>query len=345
MQPSILQDEILQQPQVIRQFLERESENVARLASSLRGNFEYVVIAARGTSDNAARYAAYLLGAHNRLQVALATPSLYTVYRHPPSLKHALVIGISQSGQSPDIVSVLDEGKRQGRPTVAITNVETSPLALAADHVIPLHAGAEQATAATKTYTASLAAIALLSVCLAEDEAMRADLKQLPDQMSAALTGLEFLHTRAERYRYMTSCVVIGRGFNYATAFEVALKLKELTGVVAEPYSSADFLHGPIAMVGAGFPVFVIAPTGAVLSDMKTLVARVKELGAECLVASDDEELLAAAQLPMPLPRVAEWLSPMVSVLPGQLFGLALARSRGLDPDHLRGITKVTETW
>ncbi len=342
---SVLRNEIFQQPEIVRQFIRRETRQVSRLANSLRGKFEYVVLAARGTSDNAARYATYLLGARNRLQVALATPSLYTVYRRPPSLKHALVIGISQSGQSPDIVSVLEEGQRRGQPTLAITNDGASPLAHAAHDVILLDAGIEQAVAATKTYTASLVAIGLLSAQLADAADVMAELEQLPDWMSATLAGLEFLQVRTERYRYMTYCVVIGRGYNYATAFEIALKIKELTGVVAEPYSPADFLHGPIAMIRSGFPVIAIAPSGDVFADMQKMVAEVTQLGAECLVVSNDSNLLASARLAIPLPAVPEWLSPMVAVLPGQVFGLELARARDLDPDRPRGLTKVTETW
>ena len=342
----MLASEINQQPQVIRRLLEREAENVARLAAELRGRFNYVVIAARGTSDNAARYAKYLFGVHNQLSVALATPSLFTLYRRPPSLEQALVMGISQSGQSPDIVSVIQEGKRQGQPTLAITNDNSSPLAQAAEYVLPLHAGPEKAVAATKTYTASLATLALLSSALAEDPTRLAQLQRLPGRMQETLEGLQPAMRRVERYRYMADCSVIGRGYNYATAFEIALKIKELTQVVAEPYSSADFLHGPIAMIRPGFPVMVIAPAGAVLEDVHNLVLKVNKLGAESLIISDQQALLEAAELPLPLPpNLPEWLTPLPAVLPGQLFGLALARVRGLDPDQPRGLQKVTETW
>ena len=171
MASSILEQEIKEQPFVVQRLLDRERPAAERLAADLRGKFGYVLIAARGTSDNAARYAQYLFGTHNQLQVALATPSLFTSYHTPPSLTGALVIGISQSGRSPDIISVVEEGKRQGRPTLVITNDPQSPLALAADHVINLDAGTERAVAATKTYTSSLAALALISVSLAKDEA------------------------------------------------------------------------------------------------------------------------------------------------------------------------------
>jgi len=346
MSQTILEQEIREQPLVIQRVLERERPHVARLAEELRGTFDYVLIAARGTSDNAARYAQYLLGAHNRLQVALATPSLYTSYCAPPSLKGALVLGISQSGRSPDIIAVVEEARRQGRPTVVLTNATGSPLAQAADHVIDLQAGPENAVAATKTYTSSLAALALVSSCLAGDDAALAALQKLPVLMQQTLDGLWARMPRVERYRYMDRCSVVGRGFNYATAFEISLKLKELTRTVAEPYSSADFLHGPVAMVQAGFPVMVVAPGGQVLEDMRTLTERLVESRAERIVISDDAEILKQAHLALPLPAgVPEWLSPAVAVLPGQLFGLGLAQARGLSPDRPEGITKVTETW
>ncbi len=342
----MLENEIHQQPQVIGQLLEREAENVKRLVDELRGQFDYVVIAARGTSDNAARYAKYLFGADNRLSVALATPSLYTMYGRPPSLKRALVLGISQSGQSPDIVSVIKEASRQGQPTLAITNDTGSPLAQAASHVLSLRAGSEKAIAATKTYTASLATLALISASLAEDATRLEQLQQLPDLVQETLTGLQSVMRRVERYRYMTDCAVIGRGYNYATAFEIALKIKELTRVVAEPYSSADFQHGPIAMIQRGFPVILIAPTGAVFEDMRNTVLDLKKLKAECLIISDDQMLLELAEIGLPLPAdVPEWLTPVLSVLPGQLFALTLACVKGLDPDRPEGLRKVTETW
>ena len=169
----ILIKEILEQPEVLNNFIQNQSKNVADICEKVKGKFDYILIAARGTSDNAARYAQYLLGSYNEIQVALATPSLYTTYQTPPSLKGALVIGISQSGQSPDIVSVISTANKQGRPTICITNDPTSPLALEADYVIPLGCGVEKAIAATKTYTSTLSALSLLSCYLSEDRNSR----------------------------------------------------------------------------------------------------------------------------------------------------------------------------
>jgi glutamine---fructose-6-phosphate transaminase (isomerizing) len=342
---SILETEISQQPGVIRRLIEAEAPNARRIAGLVQGKYRYGFIAARGSSDNAARYAQYLFGAHNQMPVVLATPSLFTLYRTPPRLDEALVIAISQSGQSPDIVEVIAEGRRQGRPTIAITNEPDSPLAREAEHLIQLHSGLEQAVAATKTYTASLMALALLSAALEGNPSRLEALSCLPDAMQRTLDGLQPSLKRVERYRYMAHSIVIGRGFNYATAFEVSLKIKELTRVITEPYSSADFRHGPIAMVGDGFPVIVIAMHGSVNEDIQDLIAEVKEKNAELLVISDEPRLLEQAQFPLPIPAgLEEWLTPMVAVLPGQLFGMALARAKGLDPDKPVGLKKVTET-
>lgn len=345
MKASILHNEIMEQPQVVRRLIGEEGSHVAQIAQELGGKFDYMLIAARGTSDNAARYAQYLFGVYNHLPVALATPSLFTLYHEPPRLGKALVVAISQSGQSPDIVEVVAEAGRQGRPTIAITNDPHSPLAAQAAHVIPLQTGPERAVAATKTYTASLAALALFSTMLKSDEPRLNQLDQMPGFMEQTLSGLDEALARVERYRYMDHCTVIGRGFNYSTAFETALKIKELTRTVAEPYSSADFRHGPIAMVRDGFPVIVVAPSGAVAADVSDLVFDLKQRGGELLLISDDRALLELAHLALPIPTgLPEWLTPLVAVLPGQLFALALTWAKGYDPDRPAGITKVTET-
>jgi glucosamine--fructose-6-phosphate aminotransferase (isomerizing) len=346
MSGEILRKEIHQQPEVVAKFFEAENQLVRKLANRLRGTFQYMIIAARGTSDNAARYAKYLFGAQNRIPVALATPSLFTLYDRPPQMTGALVIGISQSGQSPDIIAVLEEARDQGQATLAITNDPDSPLAKASGDVIALHAGPENAVAATKTYTASIMAFALLSCHLQEDQKRLAILQRIPTLVEQTLIENASVVELAERYRFMEHCVVIGRGFNYATAFEISLKIKELTRVIAEPYSSADFLHGPIAVVKEGFPILLVAPRGEVLENIKALAERLKTLQAEVLVISDEPALLSRADVAMPLQaEVPEWISPLLAVLPGQLYSLGLAQARGLDPDHPLGLTKITETW
>lgn len=346
LEKSNLFNEIYQQPEVLRRLLSEQQAVIAALAAEIkRRDIVHVVIAARGTSDNAGRYAQYLLGAVNRLSVGLATPSLFSIYKQPPRFGNALVLGISQSGKSPDIVAVLAEARKQGALTAAITNVPDSDLGQQADFVINQGAGEEKAVAATKTYTSQLAAIAMLSAELAGNSEMQSALGRMPEVVSATLHMNNAIARVAERYRYMRDCVVIGRGYNYATAFELALKMKELTYIIAEPYSSADFMHGPLALIEHGFPAIVIAPAGVVLPEMQEFIRTLRQREAEVIVISDDDATLAQARIPLKLPQpVPEWLSPIAAIVPGQLLAMHLAAVRDYDPDHPRGLRKVTET-
>jgi len=341
-----LLQEIMEQPQALQRLIEEEYGNIQGVAEHIRSQkIHHVLIAARGSSDNVAIYAKYLLGMMNGLPVALAAPSMYTVYDAPPRLRDTLVVAISQSGMSPDIVAVVQDARRQGMLTLALTNAPDSRLAHAAEHVIQLRAGEERSVAATKTYTTELAAVALLSVALGEDTARLEQVRAIPEAIKKTLTVSDVVKQGAQRYRYMSHCVVIGRGYNYATAFEVSLKLKELTYSDANPYSSADFMHGPIAIVDSGFPVWLVAPAGQVTADALKLAQALRDREAEMIVTSDKKALLRFAQTPLPLyAPVAEWLSPITAVVPGQLFAYHLAVARGLDPEKPRGLRKVTET-
>ncbi|HEU0001542.1 MAG TPA: SIS domain-containing protein [Ktedonobacteraceae bacterium] len=341
---SLLEQEITSQPEVIARLLDRETRHVAQVAAQLPP-FDYALIAARGSSDYAATYAQYAWTGLAGYPVALAAPSLLTMYHAAPRLASALVVGISQSGQSPDILAVLEEGKRQGRPTLAITNDGASPLAALADHVIELHAGPEQSVAATKTYTAELAVMAMLAAALSGDGRNMDALQQLPETIEKTLRLFAPIAQHVERYRYMDRCITIGRGYNYATSFELALKLKELTYVMATAYSSADFRHGPIATVESGLPVFLVMPTGATFADMLELAKDLQQRGAELLVISESKDALSLARTALPIaPGIPEWLSPLNAIIPGQLVALHLALAKGLNPDIPRGLHKVTRT-
>jgi glutamine---fructose-6-phosphate transaminase (isomerizing) len=342
-----LHAEIFEQPERLDSLLNNQRQTVLDIAKAIQSrNVQYAFLAARGTSDNAGRYANYLWGAHNRIPLALATPSLFTYYQSPPRLNNALVVGVSQSGQSPDIISVLDEGRKQGCLTLAITNIPDSPLANAAEFVLDIQAGPEKAVAATKTYTAELMAIAMISAALNNSEERWKELASISKWADQSLALDKDIAQMTQRYRYMSQCVVLGRGFNYATAFEWALKLKELTYLIAEPYSSADFQHGPIAMVEGGFPVLAVAPNGKVLESMREMLTRLrKEKDAELVVISDDANILSLAQSPIQLPpQIPEWLTPLVSIIPAQLFACHLTEVKGFDTEKPRSITKVTET-
>jgi glucosamine--fructose-6-phosphate aminotransferase (isomerizing) len=325
-----LYQEIREQPACLRRLLDGQlgrAEEIARAIRARRPRFVY--LAARGTSDNAGRYAQYVLGWHHALPVALATPSLFSLFGRPPDLADALVIGISQSGQSPDIVRVVEHGASQGALTLAITNSPDSPLA------------------ATKTYTSQLFAVALLSAALADAGAHRADLARVPAAMESALGREDAVRRVAERFRAMDRCVVLGRGFHFATAHEWALKLKELGHVAAEPYSPADFQHGPIAVLERGFPVLAVASRGAAFDDTMALLRRIgARQDVELLVVSDADEALALGGAALPFDAgLPEWLTPIAAIVPAQLFCLHLARAKGLDEESPPGLTKVTRTW
>ena len=266
-----LRDEIREQPEVAARLLRDGRPEIEAIADRLIARLadreiDHVVIAARGTSDHAAIYAQYLFGAHLRLPVALATPSLISLYGVEPRLDRSLVIGVSQSGQSPDIVGVVAAARRQGAPTIALTNDAGSDLAAAAEHHIDLRAGPERAVAATKTYTAELLAIALLVTALEArlnpTAGRDAALAAVPDALAGALDTEPAAEAVARHLAGRDRLIVVGRGFNYATAREMALKLKELARLAADPYSAADFLHGPLVLVEPGYPVIVLAPVG-----------------------------------------------------------------------------------
>ena len=343
---SWLETELREQPAALAGLLERESDRVMDVAAAFkRDDVRYILIASRGSSSNAARYAQYLLGRANRVPVMFATPSLYTIYEQPPRLEGAVVVGISQSGASPDVASVLAEGRRQGRPTIALTNDPTSALAQQADALLPLDAGEERAVAATKTYLNSLGAIGLLFTAIGDDEAARAELQAMPEILEQQIALSFETAPPLGEYADAVGATVVGRGVNYCTAFEIALKIRELSGLVVEAYSPADLMHGPIAAIQPDWPVIVVAPTGPARPSVEELALPLRERRARLIAVSDVDAVLRRAHTRLPLvARVPEWLSPLTAVIPGQLTAMRLAQLRGLDIDNPQGLHKVTLT-
>ena len=342
-----LRDEILEQPAAAQRLLDSAATAFAPIAAAANARRpRFAVIAARGSSDNAGIYAQYLLAVRNGLIVALAAPSTITLYGARPDMADALVVGISQSGRSPDIVAVLEEARRQDALTVALTNDPASPLADTADHVIDLRAGPERATAATKTYTTELLAAALLSTALdAASSDETADLARLPALIADALTAEPRARELAAAHAKRQRAVVLGRGYSYASAREWALKLQEMALVAAMSYSAADFEHGPLALAEPGLPVLAVAPDGPELKAQLELLSRLKaDHGARLLVVSDSAEATALDE-GLPLPEgIPPWLAPIVEIVPAQLYAYHLTVARGLDPEQPRTIRKVTET-
>jgi glucosamine--fructose-6-phosphate aminotransferase (isomerizing) len=228
-----------------------------------------------------------------------------------------------------------------------VTNDPGSPLALAAEFVIDTDTGPEKSVAATKTYTAQLTAIALLSAGMDDRAESLEELERLPGWVDETLHLESQIKGAVPRYREMKQCVALGRGFNYATAQEWSLKLKELTYVAAAPYSAADFRHGPLAILERGFPVLAVAPQGEVLADMLDLIQGVSSsFEADLTIISNVQAALQLATTPLPIPSdTPEWLSPIVAIVPAQLFSHQLALEKGIDVEHPRGLQKVTKTW
>ncbi len=343
---SHLERELAEQPAALARLIERQRGRAGEISMLLRrSDVQYILIASRGSSSNAARYAQYLLGRAHRVPVAFATPSLYTLYEQPPRLEGALVVGISQSGESPDVKAVIDEARAQGRPTVALTNVPGSPLGAAVDAVLPLEAGLEESVAATKTYMNSLGAIALLFATATDDPQALGELERLPAQLERQLEVSAESAAQIDKLGPVEGGTVIARGVNYGTSFEIALKIRELSGLLFESYSAADLMHGPVAAIAGGWPVIALAPSGPARASMEDALRDVGARGARLVVIADDERVLARGEVALPLaPGVPEWLSPLTAVVPGQLAAFRLAQLRGVDIDKPLGLSKVTLT-
>jgi glucosamine--fructose-6-phosphate aminotransferase (isomerizing) len=347
-------DEIRQQPGVLERTLRgalRAVEDLKRAVDTRRPRF--IVLAARGTSDNAAQFGRYLLEVSTGIPVSLAAPSIFTLYEASLDLRDALVVAISQSGESTDTNLVLERAREQGSLTVGITNEKDSSLAKLAEHVLLVQAGREKSVAATKTYTGQLLMVYLLAYALGARIRID-DLRHIPEWTSAALRLEKEITGRAPRYRFMDHTVVVGRGLNYSNAFEFALKLMETCYVVAERFSSADFLHGPIAIVEQSFPVFLFGPPGVTWGSMKGMLEKLKEKRAETMIITDksnqeaakvgDRSIVIPARLAYRGHLPAEVYTPIPYIIPAQLFAACLAPEKGLDPDRPRGLSKVTQT-
>ena len=339
-------EEIGQQPEIAARLLKESGpalNAIARAYAEQRpGGF---VIAARGSSDHAADYGRYLFGMRQRALVSLAAPSMFTHYASPPRLEGQCVIGISQSGESPDVIAVVEEGARQGALTIAITNDPASPLAKAAKHVLPLLAGPELSVPASKTYLASVFALALISGALTPEPAFNRALEEVPRRLREVL-GAEAGLGRLAQALTGPRAIVLGRGFNLSTAEEVALKLTETSYVLARAWSVADFVHGPIAVVEQGFPVLLVGAGGSVARDLEAIATRLIELG--CRVIG----LFDSAKAPLPAAAVVridsglpEELTPLTLAVLGQLLAHQVATAKGVDPDAPRILRKVTRTW
>lgn len=336
-------DEIAQQPAVLEKTIAGEKQKLAKLGEFLRGrDIDLIVLAARGSSDNAALFGRYLLEVTTGIPVSLSAPSVTTLYHAKLKLKRALVVGVSQSGEGADINEVLEQAKASGAFTLGITNNGDSSMARIADETLLTHAGPEKSVAATKTYTAQMLHFYMLAAALGRPGIAY---EKIPAFTAEALLLKPEIETLAKRYVFMENCVVVGRGFNYGNSYELALKLMETCYVVAERFSSADFFHGPLAIVERRFPVILFAPEGVTRQGTADLLERLKELHADSLLITNDPGLasLSSHRLLMNS-EIDEILSPIPFIVPGQLFAALLADAKGLDPDTPRSLSKITRT-
>jgi len=346
-------DEIRQQPSALAHTLKgalREMEKLRRRFKQNRPRM--VILAARGTSDNAALFGRYLIEITTGIPVSLSAPSVFTLYESSLNLSDCVTVAISQSGESTDTNIVLERARESGSYIIGITNEANSSLAKLAEATFLVRAGHEKSVAATKTYTGQLLMFYLLAAALGGFIGAD-DLNAIPELVDGALKLEDEIRARTERYRFMDHAVVVGRGLNYANAFEFALKLMETCYVVAERFSAADLLHGPIAMVERSFAVFLFAPAGVTWPGMREMAGRMDQLHAETLVITDRSNAEAAAlknaivlpgKLASKRRRPEELYTAIPYIIPAQLFAACLAEVKGLNPDQPRTLSKITRT-
>jgi len=337
--------EIAEQPAALSRTISEESSKLAKLGKTLKGgDIDLIVLVARGSSDNAALFGRYLLEITTGIPVSLSAPSVHTIYNAKLKLDHALVVGVSQSGEGEDINRVLENARQCGAYTVGITNEPNSTMANLVDEILLTHGGRERSVAATKTFTGQMLLFYMLAAELTESDSS-IQYEAIPEFVERALEQKPAILELVQRYVFMENCVVVGRGLAYANAYELALKLMETCYVVAERFSSADFLHGPLAMVERHFPVILFAPPGEMLAGVKNLIERLRELHADTLVITSDIESAGLCTRSIVMPReIDEFLAPIPYIVPGQLFAALLAEAKGLDPDSPRSLSKVTRT-
>ena len=339
---SLMMQEIQEQPDILEKTIQAESSKVKKLGTFLRDkDIDLIVLAARGSSDNASLLGRYLLEITTGIPVSLCAPSVSTLYKAKLKLNRALVIGVSQSGEGADINQVLESAKSSGAFTLGITNEADSSMAEIVDETLLIHAGREKSVAATKTYTGQMLHFFLLASILADE---KIDYERIPNLAAEALKLKPEVEELVQRYVFMENCVVVGRGLNYGNSYELALKLMETCYVVAERFSSADFFHGPLAIVERRFPVIMFAPKGVSNKSNLDLLKQLKELHADSFSITNDGEISSLSSRSLQMPEMDEFLSPIPFIIPAQLFAALLAEAKGIDADAPRSLSKVTKT-
>lgn len=342
---SLMLTEIAEQPAALERTIAEERTKISKLGNALKTrDIHLIVLVARGSSDNAALFGRYLLEITTGIPVSLSAPSVHTIYDAKLRLDHALVVGVSQSGEGEDINRVLENARASGAFTIGITNEPGSSMTEIVDETLLTQGGKERSVAATKTFTGQMLLFYMLAAELAQ-KPVPFLYEAIPEFVSQALEQRPAILELVQRYVFMENCVVVGRGLAYANAYELALKLMETCYVVAERFSSADFLHGPLAMVERHFPVILFAPPGVMLPGVKSLIERLSELHADTLAITSDPDAASMCTRSILMSReIDEFLAPIPYIVPGQLFAALLAEAKGLNPDSPRSLSKVTRT-
>lgn len=336
-------EEITEQPVVLERTISAEREKVAKLREFIRNrDIDLIILVARGSSDNACQFGRYLLEITCGVPVSLSAPSVFTLYNSKLNLKKALVIGVSQSGEGTDINTVLEHAKASGAFTIGITNEADSTMAKIADETLLIHAGREKSVAATKTYTGQMLHFYHLAEMFSD---AKIDYEKIPHYAAQVLQLRSQVEELVERYVFMENCVVVGRGLNYGNSYELALKLMETCYVVAERFSSADFFHGPLAIIERRFPVLMFAPQGVTVQSNVDLLKRLQELNADSFSITNDDAIANLSSRTLRMPKeIDEFLSPIPFIVPAQLFAALLSQAKGIDADAPRSLSKVTKT-
>lgn len=339
-------EEILEQPLVLEKCKIFNEKIITSIVQTLNTrSIDSVVIAARGTSDHAGVYAKYVIEYELGIPVALAAPSIFTIYQKDLKFKNCLVIGISQSGKAADVLEVIKSANRSGAITVSISNDQESPLALEAKFHLFCNAGLEKSVAATKTFITEIYLIAQLVAQWSGNNEMKKELSLVPGNIIKIFETSEHITAKAERYRYINECFVLTRGINYPIALESALKIQETAYVRARAYATSDFYHGPYAMIEKDMLVIVYAPDGPALNDITAMIKRLKENEVELIIVSNNKELLEMGNSSFEIPQTSnDIISPFYNVVIAQMFACQLTLTKGLNPDAPRGLKKVTIT-
>ncbi len=341
-----MEKEILEQAQVLPGILQKNEAVLNCIAHELKSRpVPFAIMAARGTSDNAAVFGKYVMEVATGIPVVLAAPSVSTAYSTPYRAKGALVIGISQSGEAADVLGVIADGNRNGAVTVAITNNPVSALAYEAKYHLDCGVGPELSVAATKTFTAELLLLAGLLMLLSPESGLILDVQLFADDLRVCIGLKDELFNLAEKHRQMESCFTLSRGYDYCTALESALKMQECAYVRSHAFSLADFMHGPISLVDEGTHCFLFCRKGSFQIEYIGLLEKLKGMLASVTVFTDDVTIKNMAENVIEVPRPSwEILSPIYFTVAAQLYACGLSLAKGLNPDCPRNLRKVTVT-